>query len=162
MLRVPAWHALHLPWVRATRAMVADLDLSELFALVPVRGPTADFLAPPPTSPLPEFAAELEVVRRTPPDRVAAELAEAPGLPEPLAQRIREDPGSAIGRLADALQAYWDIALAPHWPRIQALLEADVLWRSRRLALGGARALFEDLHETDAVRNGACENPRSF
>lgn len=148
VLRVPAWHALHLPWIRATRPMVADLDLSELFALVPVRGPTADFLAPPPTSPLPEFAAELEVVRRTPPDRVAAELAEVPGLPEPLAERLREDPGAAIGRLADTLQAYWDIALAPHWPRIQALLEADVLWRSRRLALGGARALFEDLHET--------------
>jgi DNA-binding transcriptional ArsR family regulator len=154
VLRAPASHALHLPWVRATRPMAADLDLSELFALVPVRGPTADFLAPPPASPLPEFAAELEVVRRTPPERVVAELPQVPGLPEPVADRIQEDPGAAVGRLADALQAYWDAALAQHWPRIQALLEADVLWRSRHLALGGTRALFDDLHETITWHGG--------
>jgi DNA-binding transcriptional ArsR family regulator len=148
VLRTPASHSLHLPWVRATRPLVATLDLSELFALVPVRGPTADFLAPPPDSPLPDFAEELEQVRATPPDRVAAELAEVPGLPESAAERVRRDPEAAIGRLAGTLQAYWDIALAGHWPQIQALLEADVLWRSRRLAAGGAAALFEDLHPT--------------
>ncbi len=148
VLRAPAAHTLHVPWIRAALPRVAELDLSELFALVPVRGPTADFLAPPPTTPLPEFAAELETVRRTPPERVLVELDEVPRLPPAVAQRIREDPASAIGRLADTLLAYWDLALAEDWPRIHALLEADVLWRSRRLALGGARALFEDLHET--------------
>jgi DNA-binding transcriptional ArsR family regulator len=154
VLRAPASHALHLPWVRATRPLVAGLDLSELFALVPVHGPTADFLAPPPASPLPDFNEELEAVRATPPDRVAAELAEVPGLPETAAEHIRADPGAATGRLAGTLQAYWDIALAGHWPRIQALLEADVLWRSRQLATGGAAALFEDLHETITWHDG--------
>ncbi len=113
-----------------------------------MRGPTADFLAPPPASPLPDFAEELEAVRATSPDRVAAELSEVPGLPEVAAERVRRDPEAAIDRLAGTLQAYWDIALGGHWPRIQALLEADVLWRSRRLAAGGAAALFEDLHAT--------------
>lgn len=154
VLRAPASHSLHLPWVRATRPLLADLDLSELFALVPVRGATADFLARPPASPLPDFAEELQLVRATPPDRVVAELGEVRGLPEPAAERIRSDPEAAIGRLADTLQAYWDIALAGHWPRIQALLAADVLWRSRRLAVGGTRALFEDLHETIAWQGG--------
>ena len=150
VLRAPAAHTLHVPWIRTALPRVAELDLSELFALVPVRGPTADFLAPPPTSPLPEFGAELDAVRCTPPKRIVAELGEVPGLPGAVAQRIRTEPTAAIGRLADTLQAYWDLALAEHWPRIQALLEADVLWRSRRLALGGARALFDDLHETIA------------
>src|SRR5262249_60032794 len=77
-----------------------------------------------------------------------------PGLPEPVAGRIRADPEAAISRLAGTLQAYWDIALAGHWPRIQALLEADVLWRSRRIAVGGAAALFEDLHETITWHRG--------
>ena len=154
VLRAPASHALHLPWVRATRPLAARLDLSELFALVPVRGDTADFLAPPPASPLPDFAEELAAVRATPPARVAAELAGVPGLPEPVAERIHADPEAAIGRLTGTLQAYWDIALAGHWPRIQALLEADVLWRSRRIAVGGAAALFEDLHETITWRRG--------
>ena len=154
VLRAPGSHSLHLPWVRATRPLVAHLDLSELFALVPVHGDTADFLTPPPTSPLPDFAEELESVRATPPDRVAAELAGVPGLPAAAAGRIRAGPHAAIARLAATLQAYWDIALAGHWPRIAALLEADVLWRSKRLAAGGAAALFEDLHETIAWRGG--------
>jgi DNA-binding transcriptional ArsR family regulator len=154
VLRAPGSHSLHLPWVRATRPLAARLDLSDLFALVPMHGATADFLAPPPASPLPDFTEELEAVRATPPDRVAADLAEVPGLPEQVAERIRGNPGTAIGRLAGTLQAYWDIALAGHWPRIQALLEADVLWRSRRLASGGAAALFEDLHETIAWHDG--------
>lgn len=154
VLRAPGSHSLHLPWVRATQPLIAGLDLSELFALVPVHGDTADFLAPPPTSPLPDFAEELEAVRATPPDRVAAELAGVPGLPAAVAGRIRADPHAAIARLAGTLQAYWDIALAPHWPRIAALLEADVLWRSKRLAAGGTAALFEDLHETIAWRRG--------
>ena len=141
VLRAPAAHTLHVPWIRTALPRVAGLDLSELFALVPVRGPTADFLAPPPTSPLPEFGAELDAVRCTPPKRIVAELGEVPGLPGAVAQRIRTEPTAAIGRLADTLQAYWDLALAEHWPRIQALLEADVLWRSRRLALGGTRHL---------------------
>src|SRR5713101_1035550 len=148
VLRAPAAHALHVPWIRATLQRAVQLDLSELFALVPLRGPTADFLGPPPTSPLPEFAAELDAVRRTPSERVIAELREVPGLSRAVARRIRDDPAAAIARLADTLQAYWDLTLAEHWPRIQALLEADVLWRARRLTLGGAAALFDDLHET--------------
>ncbi|MDQ6803966.1 MAG: helix-turn-helix domain-containing protein [Actinomycetota bacterium] len=40
------------------------------------------------------------------------------------------------------------MALAEYWPRIQALLEGDALWRARRLAVSGAHALFEELHET--------------
>jgi DNA-binding transcriptional ArsR family regulator len=148
VLRDPAAHALHVPWIRATLPKVVGLDLSELFALVPVRGPTADFLTPPPISPLPEFAAELKTLRRTHPNRVVTELGEVPGLSPAVARRIRDDPVAAIARLSDALQAYWDLALDEHWPRIHALLEADVLWRSRRLTLGGAATLFEDLHET--------------
>jgi DNA-binding transcriptional ArsR family regulator len=154
VLRAPGSHSLHLPWVRATRPLVARLDLSELFALVPVHGATADFLAPPPASPLPDFTEELEALRATPPGRVATDLAEVPGLPEPVAARIRGDPAAATSRIAGTLQAYWDIALAGHWPRIQALLEADVLWRSRRLATGGALALFEDLDETISWHGG--------
>jgi hypothetical protein len=127
---------------------VASMDLSELFALVPVRGATADFLNPSTVSPLPQFADELAAVRATPPERVTAELAAVQGLPEPVAARIRRDPSAALDRLADTLQAYWDSALAEYWPRLQRLLEADVLWRAHRIAFGGAAALFEDLHDT--------------
>src|SRR6266700_2012501 len=54
-------------------------------------------------------------------------------------------PGSPLTEFDAALDAYWQACLKPSWPRIHALLEADIVYRSRRLALGGARALFADL-----------------
>src|SRR3954449_13326214 len=108
VLRAPAAHALHVPWIRAVLPRVAQLDLAELFALVPVRGPTADFLAPPPTSPVPEFVAELAALRATTPERVIVELDEVPGLSQTVARRIRQDPAAAVDRVADTLQAYWN------------------------------------------------------
>jgi DNA-binding transcriptional ArsR family regulator len=146
VLRAPARHSLHLPWVRATRPLLADLDLVELFALVPTHGDTADFLTPPPASPLPDLGDELATLRHTPADRLAREAADVIGPAAPVGRRIQKDPAGAAHRIADTLQAYWNVALAEHWPRIRALLEADVLWRSQRLAIGGARLLFEDLH----------------
>lgn len=55
VLRRPDSHALHLPWVRIARDRLTGLDLTLLFALVPVSGITADFLSPPPSTPLPDF-----------------------------------------------------------------------------------------------------------
>lgn len=148
VLRSPARHALHLPWIRYARPRLGGLDLSELFALVPVRGIVADFLSPPPASPLPDFGTELDLVRKTPADRMVGDLTDVPGLPDAIRDRILDDPRAAVDRIARTLQDYWDRALAEHWPRVSSLLEADVLWRCRRLAVGGAAALFDDLHET--------------
>ena len=147
-LRAPAGHALHLPWVRWARPRLAGLDLTEVLALVPVHGTVADFLTPPPSSPLAEVVEELEVIRRTDPDRVVDDIAEVPGVSPAVRDRIAGDPAAAAARLADVLHTYWERVLAPHWPRMRALLDADVLWRARRLADGGARLLFADLHET--------------
>src|SRR3954469_8947671 len=74
-LRDPAAASLHLPWVRAARAALGDLDLSLLDALVGRPGGyTPDFISPPPESPLPDVAAEIERVARTPPAQVREEL----------------------------------------------------------------------------------------
>jgi len=79
---------------------------------------------------------------------VVADVADVPGVPAPIMERVRDDPRGATVRITETLQAYWDLAFAAYWPRLRALLEADVLWRSRRLATGGAHAVFDDLHET--------------
>lgn len=47
--------------------------------------------------------------------------------------------------LADFLRRYWDRALAHHWPRLKALLETDVMYRARILALHGPEALLDSL-----------------
>ncbi|GAA3445561.1 ArsR/SmtB family transcription factor [Planomonospora venezuelensis] len=145
-LRDPARRSLHLPWLRAVRPRLAGLDLSELFALVPTAGYLVDFVTPTPDTPEPDFAAELERVRRTPPDRAAVEAGWVSGADPRIIERFRADPGTGVARVADTLQRYWEVAFAEFWPRVHGLLEAEVTRRSRQLAAGGARELFADLH----------------
>src|SRR5690606_33514064 len=87
VLKAPDRHALHLPWVRAVRRRVAELPLDEVSTLIPVTGYIADFLTPPPESPLPEFTAELERVAQTPPDVAAAEASRVPGADPAVVER---------------------------------------------------------------------------
>ncbi|GLV49654.1 transcriptional regulator [Thermobispora bispora] len=146
VLRAPSRHSLHLPWLRAVRPRLGDLDLRELFALVPLSGYIPDFLTPPPETPVPGVAAELERVRTTPPEVVREELSWVRSDDPRTLERFLEDPAAGVRRVADRMLEYWTAALEEFWPRVQALLDADVLWRARRLAAGGVRELFADLH----------------
>jgi hypothetical protein len=147
----PEAKALHLPWVAATRQRVAGVDLALLRALQPPKAYTPDFVSPPPHSPLGELEEELAEMVATPPGQVRRELRRAyagppartfPAVLEPLL----DDPARALPALADVFRAYWERALEPHWPRIRALLEGDVLHRARQLADGGAQRLLADIH----------------
>ncbi|MEU7891804.1 DUF5937 family protein [Nonomuraea sp. NPDC049152] len=144
-LRDPARQSVHLPWIKAVRPRLSALDMSELLALVPPSGYLADFITPPPDTPLPEFATEIERIRMTPPERAAEEAGEVAGSDPAIIERFRSDPAAGIARVADALEAYWEACFAEYWPRVYGLLERDVLRRSRELASGGARQLFAGL-----------------
>jgi DNA-binding transcriptional ArsR family regulator len=144
-LQDPARQSIHLPWIKFVRPRLAGLDLSELFALVPPSGYLADFLTPPPDTPLPDFAAELDRVRQAPPERARAEAETVAGTDRELLRRFADDPVAGVARVADALQAYWETCFAEFWPRVYGLLERDVLRRSRQFAQGGARELFAGL-----------------
>lgn len=151
VLTGPGGSALHIPWVRAVRPRLRAGDFPMLRALTRPFGYIVDFLTPPPTTPLPDLPAELDAVRNTPPDVVCAEILQYLKVhriaPVPDALRpLLDTPEAALPRLVDELVAYWDAALADVWPRLSALLEGDVLRRSRRLTTGGAAALFADLH----------------
>ncbi|NUT41265.1 MAG: winged helix-turn-helix transcriptional regulator [Thermoactinospora sp.] len=137
-LQDPARQSIHLPWIKAVRTRLPDL--SELVELVPREGYIADFITPPPDTPLPDFHEELARVRRTPPEQAIAEIEKLPGL-----ERFRADPVAGVQRVADTLETYWQGCFAEYWPRIYSLLERDVLRRSRQLAEGGAQELFGSL-----------------
>ena len=144
-LRDPARYSLQLPWVRAARSRVGDLDVSVLEALVPHSGYTPDFITPPPASPLPDVWAEIERVRATPLAQVRRELAFAypHGVPEVLRSL---DTRRGLSRLADLVAEYWRRAIEPFWEQIRAVLEDDIAYRARSLTAGGALAVFADLH----------------
>jgi DNA-binding transcriptional ArsR family regulator len=157
-MRDPAKHALHLPWVQEAMTAIEGRDLEVLFAMVPPPGlpPVVhpyipDFLTPAPETPFPQFEDELEQVARTEPDRISVELEHMVGSLEgapvpPLTQQILDDPAPFLDRLVEQMLEYWKLTIEPHWPRIRALHEADVTYRARQLALGGAELLFADLH----------------
>lgn len=134
-------------WLENTREALAGVDLEPLAVLTcGDAGYLPDFLLPPPDGPSPSFEAELERLRHTAPQRVAAEarLAWADETPEALLPYL-ERPDEALAALADCLAEYWKRALAPSWPQMRALLEGEVITRARRLAQGGPQALLADL-----------------
>ena len=46
------------------------------------------------------------------------------------------------------MRTFWDVAMAPWWTRISALLESEIAARARRLVAVGAQAAFTGLHQT--------------
>ena len=118
-----------------------------------------DFIAPPPQGPTPEFERELERVRATPAAQVRRELRWCfSGRRTPdVARAILAQPEQGAAAIAAALEVYWERALAPHWTRVRALLEAEIAHRGRALAERGPLGLFADLHPDLVWRDGTLE-----
>lgn len=151
VLKGGAGHGLHSRWAEQAHDRLKGFDWRVLRDVVPTRV-IPGFICPPPASPLPELAVELATVRATPADQVAREVAVIP--------EITTVPD--VGELADVIAEYWERVLAPFWPRLRAVLEADVQYRARRLTTGGASALFEDLNPAVRWRDDRLlvEHPR--
>lgn len=148
----PSRAALHLPWLAELKdGRLAGLDLAAAVALVPGEGYIPDFLTPPPESPLAAFSGELAQVRATPPEQIRRDIEafrrDHRGL-APVLEEFLSSPRRAVGRLCDALEEYWRIALEPCWPRVRSLLDADVGHRARCLTDGGPVSLFDGLYRT--------------
>ncbi|MFC7621708.1 helix-turn-helix domain-containing protein [Microlunatus sp. GCM10028923] len=160
VLRNPAGHGVHRPWIRRVRP-----ELDRLLARVPEPVGAAfallgelvgsgaqghympDLLTPPPTSLEPALAAELERLAGTPPEVVRAQLTYLRDRWSPRLQAMADDPGTWLARVAEAVAAYWEVALAPSWSRVSALADAEVFHRSRQQAAEGTSSLLNDLHE---------------
>jgi len=142
VFRDPGRYPHHLPWLRMTEAARAGLDTEMLRALTNDQLWTPDFLHPLPTSPLTRFADELAGVAALPPRVVRDRLREVhPELPPVLAGR----PDRVLARVVRAVQGFWDACFEPWWPRMRAVLEADVAHRGRVIAQRGLAAMFADL-----------------
>jgi DNA-binding transcriptional ArsR family regulator len=159
----PSRHTLHLPWLRTARRHLNGSDAALLLSLVgPSRIPPdfrgnpsralPDFLTPRPAKFVARFEDELAAVRATPVRIVRRDLVatHAPdSVPEALAAATRSDTRPTkrlLTAICDALERHWTLSLAPVWPEMQLVLEADTTYRARQLATGGARLLFADIH----------------
>jgi DNA-binding transcriptional ArsR family regulator len=140
--------AEHRAWIENTRAALAGRrDLGPLDLSVSYAHCCPDFMAPVPVDPLAEIEDEIERVRATDPDVMAADIAECwPDGPPPPWDRFATHPREMADRLANGLHAYWHATLAGEWPRLRAVLEGEVLGRARSLALSGPAAVLDELH----------------
>ncbi|WEO95242.1 DUF5937 family protein [Streptomyces sp. FXJ1.172] len=149
-LKRPDRHGYHAPWLRRIRAAAAGLDLAPLWLLMPRRGHSPDWLGPPPIGPAATFEEEIAAVRASDPqaarEDTALSLACTPGaLQSPRGRAWLADPARMIAELADAVEEAWRALIEPDWPRLRALLEADVAHHSRRLAEVGLGTLLPEL-----------------
>ncbi|MEU3772744.1 DUF5937 family protein [Streptomyces sp. NPDC032472] len=156
----------HRPWIEQVRPRLAaaGLDRGWLAELIPAAGYAPDFLTPAPAGPAPALEQELAAVRAAPAHRVRQDLdhlahhrgggpalspGPGPGPGPGLGPRLRTlyaQPEERLPRVAEEIEACWELAVAPYWARIRAVLDADVLHRARQTAEHGAAHLLGDLH----------------
>ncbi|NEC16954.1 DUF5937 family protein, partial [Streptomyces parvus] len=152
-------HGYHLPWLRRIREAAATLDLEPLWLLMPDGGHNPDFICPPPIGPFATFDEEIAGVRAVDPEvawaDMALALAERPAARESATgRRLLADPARAVHELADLLEQVWRTLIEPYWPRLRALLEADIAYHSRRLADSGLEGLLGEV-STQLSWNGS-------
>ena len=142
--------AYHLPWQRQARELIPGLGIEPLLAILAVHGYQPDFISPAPDSPFTEIGAELDRVRATPPEKVAAELAECLG-----SGQRNGGPAAVRDLLADMLRRAWSALVEPWWPRLRDVLDADITYRARRLADAGVAAVLSELDPKVSWKDGA-------
>jgi DNA-binding transcriptional ArsR family regulator len=153
----PKGRSYHQAWHASVRQATIR-DLAPLLAVNPVGGWVPDFLSPPPMVPAPSLAAELALIRATPAGDVAADLARClrtqAGKARQVVAAMLADPEAARDSLAGQLELAWRELVAPSWPEIEALLDADLAYRSHQLADQGLRPMLEGIHPRITWRDG--------
>ncbi|WAL64616.1 winged helix-turn-helix domain-containing protein [Amycolatopsis cynarae] len=140
----------NLPWLRWCTAELArePLDLSWTWPLLVSDRPNwPEFLVPAPRGTGPSLDEDLATLRRTPPEQLRTSLRRVFGdeLPAPVAA-LEKYPAAGLRAIARELRMAHDRLIAPHWSRIGAVLDADIAYRARQWAVGGAEKLFPGLH----------------
>jgi len=147
----PAGQRWHLPWLDLVARQSPPDGLAVLQALQPQRGYTPDFIAPTPSGPGTTVHDELDRVAQTPIKQVVHELqlcrVDQPGTTaRAVLADLLADPQRARDTITGALLSCWEQLLAPHWPRVQHLLDSDVAHRAQHLTDHGLSHLLQHLH----------------
>lgn len=156
-------NGLHGPWLATVWQKLDGVDIELLTALVRPTGYMPDFLIPTPPGRTASMESSLTQVAHTSLDVVVGELehlaqhrvaqqGQGRARRAELMRELLADPEQAVTRIVTELDRYWRAAVEPHWPRVHALLQADLAHRLEELATGGVAQLFRTLHPSVAMR----------
>ncbi|SDT21608.1 ArsR/SmtB family transcription factor [Microlunatus soli] len=147
--------AIHARWRSRVRDRLADLDLPLLLAAVPPGPRFADCLLSPAPISRTRIEDQLDDLVKVEPAILAADLGFVWGAQLPPRLRDLVDAGSdGPARLADRFAEYWERVLRDVWPRMLAVLEADIRRRSVALSGAGLYRLLEGVHPEITVEHG--------
>jgi DNA-binding transcriptional ArsR family regulator len=137
-------------WARWAASEVAarPLGLSRTWPLIVRDGPSwPQWLLPAPTTAATTIDEDLAAMRQTTAHQVRVSLRRIFGdHPPAIAAEFYAEPAAGLRAIGAELRQAHDRLIAPHWPRLRAVLDADIAYRARQLAVGGAARLLTDLH----------------
>lgn len=137
-------------WQAEVDHKLEGIQFPHMDAVMLNRGRIADFVTPSPTRRVFEIEDDLEALRQTPAEVIRDDvhlLLKDEGQHASILDHYIENPKDALECLTMEMAFYWEQALAPHWTRMQSILEADVIYHARRMATDGMDTLLSSLHQ---------------
>ena len=144
----PVYRPPYESWLEQTQRALYGVELPYMDALMTACGYVPDFLTPTPQRMGLSLEEELDLLAEVPDSVIRKNvnlLIELSG-PSEMRQNYLAYPREMLLCLIEELRFYWQRALAPHYPQMLAVLEGDVLYRARQLAVEGPAVMLADLH----------------
>lgn len=136
------------PYLREAGRQLSTGDLHLLRAIVPQGSCVPDFMFAWSVDPRTTIADQLTDLLELPDEELARDIRavwrDRP-MPEP-ARRTITTGRAGREALVQAISNYWDIAIAPQWTRMRAVIDDDISYRATRVLAGGLYDLLTDLH----------------
>lgn len=149
-LHDPTPRQMYDPWLSAVTGRLRDVDMELLTAVAPPGRYVPEFILPPPAEPWAALSDDLDALVASSPVTVRAELEYLyRGQDRPIPAVLRplyDDPAAHLPVVAGEMRKYWQAAIGDAWPRVRALCQADVTYRSEQFVSGGIVRVLEGLH----------------
>jgi hypothetical protein len=163
----PEYGGMYHNWIQMTLRDVDPADYPLMAAMIAPQGSIPDFITPTPTQVQLDIESEFERVMNTPPEIVQRDIQvlidgfghycfypDTPQGSSATRQQAMQYPHEFLPCLVEEMRDYWQRALAPHWSRMIAVLENDILYRSRHLTVNGVETMINNLTPTISYAPG--------
>jgi DNA-binding MarR family transcriptional regulator len=151
-------------WVDEVNRALHGVELPYMDAVILPRHYVADFITPTPNSNEFDIEQAFAQMRFTPVEVIRKNVAYLMIVDgeTPARRHFQTFPYEALDCLIEEMRFYWSVALARHWPRMVSVLESDILFRARDLAIEGIETLFRNLSPVVSYRDAQIQLHKQY